>query len=51
MAKYRLDCSKCIFSVVIDGSVGDVFDAIDQHQAEADGDMMDHHVNFELLAE
>lgn len=51
MSKYRLECPKCIFSDVVEGSVDDVLDVIEQHQAESDGDMMDHHVDFELLAE
>lgn len=51
MAKYRLECSKCIFSDVVEGDVNDVFDVIEQHRVEAEGDMMDHNVDFELLAE
>lgn len=49
-AEYELSCTDCSFTTVIAGDIDEIFDAIDDHQAEVRDHHADHFVNFEALA-
>lgn len=44
---YELTCTDCSFTTVVSGDTGDVYDAIESHQDEAEDSYVDHFVNFE----
>lgn len=50
MDGYRLACTACSFSTVVDGDVDAVFDAIEAHQADFDADPEAHLVDFEVTS-
>lgn len=50
MPVYRLDCTDCSFTAVVDGEPDDVMDRVDRHvTATAGADLADHFVEFELV--
>lgn len=49
MGKYELNCTDCSFNVEFDGSVDDVLDRIDEHQADMKSDPLIHFVNFDRV--
>lgn len=49
MGKYELNCTDCPFNVEFDGSVDDVLDRIDEHQADMKSDPLVHFVNFDRV--
>lgn len=44
---YRLTCNDCSFEAVMDADVDEIFDVIEDHQAEYEADRDDHYVDFE----
>jgi hypothetical protein len=48
MPTYRLDCTTCAFSSVVEGDLDVVMDRVDDHTAGADGAAA-HFVEFEVV--
>lgn len=49
MPKFTLECTACSFGQVVDGTIGDVYDRVDEHQAEMEPAPADHNVDFVRL--
>lgn len=49
MPKFMLDCTACSFSQVVEGTIDDVYERVDEHRAEMEPAPADHIVNFVQL--
>lgn len=47
MSEYHLTCTACSFTTVVEGDFDEMFDRIEEHQADYGADPMDHFVEFE----
>ena len=48
---YRLDCNDCDFERVIDVTIDDVLDVVEDHREEYEHDRSEHFVDFERVTD